>query len=99
MTKICLLTIFATTYNSIRFIRSCIENVIQQRCVCEEQLIIDGGSSGGTLEIIQKYASSYSHIRYNTESDQEQSSANMVKKVIHLITPPVLIQIIQRIRN
>lgn len=69
------LTVITPVYNSVQFIESCIQNVISQKCEEVEHLIIDGGSTDGTIEIIQKYAEQYPHIRLISEPDKGQSDA------------------------
>lgn len=69
------LSIITPTYNSIVFIEKCLQNVIEQDCDLVEHIIIDGGSTDGTLAILKKYAANYNHIRWVSESDNGQSSA------------------------
>jgi glycosyltransferase involved in cell wall biosynthesis len=69
------LTVITPVYNNIPFTRACIENVIQQHCKEIEHLIIDGGSTDGTIEILEEYATRYSHIRFFSEKDRGQSDA------------------------
>lgn len=69
------ISIITPVYNSVQFIESCIKNVIDQKCEQAEHIIIDGGSTDGTLEIIQNYATRYSHIRWVSEKDKGQSDA------------------------
>ena len=70
-----LISIITPVYNSSSFIESCILNVISQRCSEIEHLIIDGDSTDGTIEIIKKFASQYSHIHWISEKDKGQSDA------------------------
>ena len=60
---------------NIRFIKECIEVVIAQECPYAEHIIIDGGSTDGTVEIVKEYATKYSHIRWISEKDKGQSDA------------------------
>lgn len=69
------LTVITPVYNSVQFIEACIQNVISQKCEEAEHLIIDGGSTDGTIEIITKYAAEYPHIRLISEPDKGQSDA------------------------
>jgi glycosyltransferase involved in cell wall biosynthesis len=69
------LSIITPCYQSEAFITACLENVIQQKYSGVEHLIIDGGSTDGTLQIIESYASRYSHIRFISEPDNGQSDA------------------------
>lgn len=69
------LSIITPVFNGIRFIESCIRNVIDQQCGELEHIIVDGGSTDGTVEIIQRYAGEYPHIRWSSEADRGQSHA------------------------
>lgn len=70
------LSIITPVFNSINFIEKCIANVIDQNCgVDVEHLIIDAGSTDGTLEVIKEYANKYTHIRFISEADNGQSDA------------------------
>ncbi|MBW4517632.1 MAG: glycosyltransferase [Timaviella obliquedivisa GSE-PSE-MK23-08B] len=70
-----MISVITPVYNGDRFIESCIHVVLDQACLDIEHLIIDGGSSDRTVEIIQRYAAQYSHIRWISEKDQGQSDA------------------------
>jgi glycosyltransferase involved in cell wall biosynthesis len=50
--KISLITV---VFNAKNTIRDCIESVISQQCECLEYIVIDGGSTDGTLEVIDRY--------------------------------------------
>ena len=50
--KISLITV---TYNALGTINRCIESVIAQKYKGLEYIIIDGGSTDGTLQIIDQY--------------------------------------------
>jgi glycosyltransferase involved in cell wall biosynthesis len=54
---------------------SCIRNVISQNCPEAEHIIVDGGSTDGTVDIIRRYAGEYSHIRWISGKDRGQSDA------------------------
>jgi Glycosyltransferases involved in cell wall biogenesis len=71
------ISIITPVYNGERFIRSCIQSVANQdRGNCEiEHLIIDGGSTDQTVEIVKDYADKYPHIRWLSEKDEGQSDA------------------------
>jgi glycosyltransferase involved in cell wall biosynthesis len=70
-----MISVITPVYNGDRFIESCIQAVIDQACPEVEHLIIDGGSSDRTVEIIQRYAAQYSHIGWVSEKDKGQSDA------------------------
>jgi glycosyltransferase involved in cell wall biosynthesis len=71
----CKLTVITPVFNGVRFIEFCIRNVINQNCNDAEQIIIDGGSTDGTVEIIRRYADKYPRIRWISEQDTGQSDA------------------------
>ena len=50
------ITLITACYNSAPTIRTAIESVISQRGVDVEHIVIDGGSSDGTVEIIKEYS-------------------------------------------
>ncbi|AXA34698.1 glycosyltransferase [Francisella adeliensis] len=56
-TKNPLVTIITVVYNGGEFLESTIKSVINQSFKNYEYIIIDGGSSDGTLDIIKKYSS------------------------------------------
>lgn len=76
-----MLTVITPVFNGISFIESCITTVIEQKCLDVEHIIVDGGSSDGTVEAIKQYAEKYPHIRWVSERDKGQSDA-MNKGVI-----------------
>ena len=69
------LSIVTPVFNGKRFIEFCINNVIEQKCEEAEHLIIDGGSTDGTAELIRQYADRFPHIRWVSEKDKGQSDA------------------------
>lgn len=73
--EICKISVITPVYNSIEFIEKCILNVIDQHCPYAEHLIMDAGSTDGTIEVIKKYADLHDHIRYISEPDKGQSDA------------------------
>jgi glycosyltransferase involved in cell wall biosynthesis len=71
----CKLSVITPVFNGARFIEFCIRNVIEQNCPEAEHVIVDGGSTDGTVEVIRRYAAEYSHIRWVSEKDRGQSDA------------------------
>ncbi|MBE9009083.1 glycosyltransferase [Pseudanabaenaceae cyanobacterium LEGE 13415] len=70
-----MITVITPVYNGERFIEPCLKSVIQQNCLEVEHLIIDGGSSDRTIEIIEQYADHFPHIKWVSEKDRGQSDA------------------------
>jgi glycosyltransferase involved in cell wall biosynthesis len=71
----CKLSVITPVYNGVRFMESCIRSVVEQGCPEAEHIIMDGGSTDGTVEIIRRYAQKYGHIRFVSEKDKGQSDA------------------------
>lgn len=69
------LTIITPVFNGKKYIEKCLENVASQAFPEMEHLIMDGGSTDDTVEIIQKWMVKYPHIRLISEKDNGQSNA------------------------
>lgn len=70
-----MISIITPVYNGIQFIEFCIQNVINQHFLNVEHIIVDGGSTDGTVEIISQYGKKCSHIKWVSEIDRGQSNA------------------------
>jgi len=69
------ISIITPVYNSERFIEWCVRSVVEQNCADVEHLIIDGGSTDRTMDIVKSYADRHPHIRWVSEKDKGQSDA------------------------
>ncbi|HXY53891.1 MAG TPA: glycosyltransferase family 2 protein [Nitrospirota bacterium] len=69
------LSIITISYNSVKTLESTIQSVISQNCPGLEYLIVDGGSTDGTVDIIRKYHASGHVTRYISEKDAGISDA------------------------
>ena len=54
------ISIITISLNSEKYIEECIRSVVEQNYPALEYIIIDGGSTDGTLDIINKYATKIS---------------------------------------
>lgn len=70
-----MISVITPVYNNEKFIEACLQEVIRQNCPDVEHIIVDGGSTDGTVAIVQAYAQRYSHIRWISEPDAGQSDA------------------------
>ncbi len=50
------ITLITACYNSAATIRTCIDSVLAQRGVDMEYIVVDGGSTDGTVDLIKEYA-------------------------------------------
>ena len=69
------LSVITPVYNGERFIESCLRSVVEQKCDEVEHLIVDGGSTDRTMQIVKEYAERHPHIRWISEKDRGQSDA------------------------
>jgi glycosyltransferase involved in cell wall biosynthesis len=70
-----LLTVITPVFNNVIYISQAIENYLSQECADSELLIMDGGSTDGTQEVITRYAKAHPSIRWVSEKDKGQSDA------------------------
>jgi len=64
-------SVVTPSHNSSRFIRETIESVLLQKYPAIEHIVIDGGSTDGTLDILREYP----HLTWISEPDRGQSDA------------------------
>ena len=59
-------SIITPCLNRAEYIRDAVESVLAQRCCSFEHIIVDGGSTDGTLELLKRYP----HLKVQTGQDQ-----------------------------
>ncbi|WP_299099049.1 glycosyltransferase family 2 protein [uncultured Winogradskyella sp.] len=64
------ISIITATYNSASTIQSCMESVLNQSYDNIEYIIVDGGSSDKTLDVIKEKANGDARILYSSEPDK-----------------------------
>ena len=64
-------SIITPSYNYNRYIRDCIESVLDQKYVTLEHIVFDAGSTDGTLDILAEYP----HLKLTVEPDKGMSDA------------------------
>jgi glycosyltransferase involved in cell wall biosynthesis len=69
------LSIITPVYNGEKFISECIESVAAQNCAGVEHVIVDGGSSDWTVQILREKARVHPYLRWISEPDRGQSDA------------------------
>lgn len=77
------LSIVTPSYNQVRFIEDTIKSVKAQDYPDLEHIVVDGGSTDGTLEVLREYESDYA-LRWISESDRGQTHA--INKGIDMAT-------------
>lgn len=65
-------SIIVPVYNGEKFIKQCIDSIINQKVKCYEIIVIDGGSSDNTVKILKSYKKK---IRWISKKDKGQADA------------------------
>lgn len=66
-----IVSVITPVFNGARWIEECIKSVLQQEYLRIEHIIVDGGSTDGTLDICRKYP----HLIVHSKKDRGQSHA------------------------
>ena len=90
-----LVSVTLVTYNSGRFIRRCLESVLEQKYPHLEVIVIDNASTDGTLDILEQFADKCT-IHYNDENigfaaAQNQAIAMTQGEWVLALNPDVLL--------
>jgi len=82
------ISVITVTLNAGRFLADCLDSVVAQGDSLFEHIIVDGGSTDSTLEIVKKYATTDSRIRWISEPDRGISDA--MNKGVALATGDII---------
>jgi glycosyltransferase involved in cell wall biosynthesis len=69
----CHLSVITPVLNGVRFIEHCIQSVAAQNGSAIEHVIVDGGSTDGTIKVIEAMAARYPHVRWVSSPGTGQS--------------------------
>jgi len=81
-------SIITITRNSSRYLEQTVRSVLSQEYPDLEYILVDGGSTDGTLDLIRRYAAEDSRIRWISEPDRGISDA--MNKGIGLATGEII---------
>lgn len=68
-------SVITPVFNGARHIRACLDNVVAQDVAGVEHIVVDGGSTDGTVEVVQEFAREHPHVRLLVNPGQRQSAA------------------------
>jgi GT2 family glycosyltransferase len=90
-----LVSVTIVTYNSGRFIKRCLESVLNQEYPCREIIVVDNNSTDGTIDILERFENRC-RIIYNAENigfaaAQNQAIALSGAEWILTLNPDVLL--------
>ncbi|MDQ1141904.1 glycosyltransferase family 2 protein [Pedobacter agri] len=80
------ISIITVVYNAEQYIEDCIESVIRQTHQDIEYIVIDGGSTDGTLQVVRKYNQYITHL----VSEKDNGLYDAINKGIKLATGDVV---------
>nr|WKN40040.1 glycosyltransferase family 2 protein [Tunicatimonas sp. TK19036] len=70
-----ILSIITPVFNNAQYIHACLQNVADQHCSEVEHIVVDGGSTDGTVSLIEAFAAQHPHVKWVSEKDNGQSDA------------------------
>lgn len=82
------ISVITVTLNSEQFLAECLASVVSQGDYLHEHIIVDGGSTDASLEIIKRHAGSNTRLRWISEPDRGISDA--MNKGVALATGDVI---------
>ena len=83
------ITLITVCYNSSSVIRTALESVLRQTWLELEYLVIDGGSTDGTIEIVREFESTFAG-RLHWLSEKDRGMYDAINKGIRMATGDVV---------
>jgi len=83
------ISIVIPSYNKVKYIQETLESIVSQKYPNLEVIIQDGGSTDGTLEIINKYAKKYPKI-ISRVSKKDKGQADAINKGLKKVTGDII---------
>jgi len=74
-------SIVMPSFNQAQFLEEAIKSILDQRDQMHEFIVLDGGSSDGSVEIIEKYASEIDHWQSKPDGGQSNAIADGFSRV------------------
>jgi glycosyltransferase involved in cell wall biosynthesis len=68
-------SVITPVFNGARHIRACLDNVVAQDVAGLEHIVVDGGSTDGTIGIVEDFARRHGYVRLLVNPGQRQSDA------------------------
>ncbi|WP_233258357.1 glycosyltransferase family A protein [[Phormidium] sp. ETS-05] len=72
------ITIILCTYNRAKYIKTCLDSVIEQTFTNWELLVVDDGSADNTFDLVNPYLENYGNIRYLKHKNRKLSFSKNV---------------------
>lgn len=69
------ISMIVPVYNTEKYLRRCLESIVNQEYENIEVIIVDDGSKDGSLEIIKQYAAKYDFIKYIQQKNKGVGAA------------------------
>lgn len=68
-------SVITPVFNGGRYMRSCLDHVLQERFPGVDHIVVDGGSTDGTIDTVRAFAAQHDHVRLIVNPGQKQSDA------------------------
>jgi glycosyltransferase involved in cell wall biosynthesis len=69
------LSVITPVFNGVRHVQSCLDHVQRERFAGVEHIVVDGGSTDGTIEVARAFAARHPDVRLIVNPGQRQSEA------------------------